>query len=68
MVEEPPCRYDYGILLDYDPFGTISRNLLEYFRTYCCCPIELLRIREPSFQNLVDDTVYNSLLVVLALL
>ena len=24
---------DYGILLDYDPSGTISRNLLEYFQS-----------------------------------
>ena len=31
MGEVPPSRYDYGILLDYDPSGTISRNLLEYF-------------------------------------
>ena len=26
--EAPPSRYDYQILLDYDPFGTTSRNLL----------------------------------------
>ena len=32
MGEAPPFRYDYGILLDYDPSGTISRNLLEYFQ------------------------------------
>ena len=31
--EAPPSRYDYGILLDYDPSGAISRNLLEYFQT-----------------------------------
>ena len=23
---------DYGILLDFDPSGTMSRNLLEYFQ------------------------------------
>ena len=32
MGEAPPSRYDYGIILDYDPSGTISRNLLEYFQ------------------------------------
>ena len=32
MGEAPPSRYDYGILLDYDPSGTISRNLLESFQ------------------------------------
>ena len=32
MDETPPSRYDYGILLDYDPSGIISRNLLEYFQ------------------------------------
>ena len=31
MGEAPPSRYDYGILLDYDSSGTISRNLLEHF-------------------------------------
>ena len=40
MGEAPPSRYDYGILLDYDPFGTISRSLLEYFQN-----ILLLTIR-----------------------
>ena len=30
--EAPPSRYHYGILLDYHPSGTISRNLLEYFQ------------------------------------
>ena len=33
--EAPPSRYDYEILLNYDPSGTISRNLLELFQTYC---------------------------------
>ena len=32
MGEAPPSRYDYEILLDYDPSGTLSRNLLEYFQ------------------------------------
>ena len=32
MGEAPPSRYDYGILLDYDPSGTISRNRLDYFQ------------------------------------
>ena len=32
MEGVPPSRYDYGILPDYDPSGTISRNLLEYFQ------------------------------------
>ena len=32
MGEAPPSRYDYGILLDYDPSGTMSKNLLEYFQ------------------------------------
>ena len=32
MGEAPPSRYDYGIILDYDPSGLISRNLLEYFQ------------------------------------
>ena len=32
MAEAPPSRYDYGILLDYDPSGTISRNRLKYFQ------------------------------------
>ena len=32
MGETPPSRYDYGILLDYDPSGAISRKLLEYFQ------------------------------------
>ena len=30
--EARPSRYDYGILLDYDPSGTVSRNLLEYLQ------------------------------------
>ena len=30
MGEAPPSRYDYRILLDYDPL--ISRSLLEYFQ------------------------------------
>ena len=30
--EVPPSRYDYEILLDYDPSGIISRNRLEYFQ------------------------------------
>ena len=29
--DAPPSRYDYGKLLDYDPSGIISRNLLEHF-------------------------------------
>ena len=32
MGKGPPSRYDYEIFLDYDPFGTISRNLLEFFQ------------------------------------
>ena len=32
MGEASPSRYVYGTLLDYDPSGTISRNLLEYFQ------------------------------------
>ena len=32
MGEASPSRYDYKILLDYDPSGTISRNLLESFQ------------------------------------
>ena len=32
MGEAPPSRYDYEILLDYDPSGTISRNILESFQ------------------------------------
>ena len=32
MGEAPPFRYDYEILLDYDPSGTISMNLLESFQ------------------------------------
>ena len=32
MGEAQPSRYDYEILLDYDPSGTISRNLLESFQ------------------------------------
>ena len=32
LDEAPPSRYDYGILLDYDPSETISRNLLEDFQ------------------------------------
>ena len=32
MGEAPPSRYDYEILLDYDPSGTMSRNLLETFQ------------------------------------
>ena len=31
MGKAPPSRYDYEILLDYDPSGTMSRNLLESF-------------------------------------
>ena len=30
--DAPPSQYDYGKLLDYDPSGTISRNLLEHFQ------------------------------------
>ena len=30
--EAPPSRYDYEILLDYDPSGTICSNLLESFQ------------------------------------
>ena len=63
MGEAPPSQYDYGILLDYDPSGTVSCNLLEYFQN-----ILLLTNRiatDPrTFQNLLDDTIYNSLLVV----
>ena len=29
--EAPSSRYEYEILLDYHPSGTISRNLLESF-------------------------------------
>ena len=29
MGAAPPSRYDYEILLDYDPSGTISRNRLK---------------------------------------
>ena len=32
MGEALPSRFGYGILLDYDPSGTISRNLLEHFQ------------------------------------
>ena len=32
MDEAPPSLYDYEIVLDYDPSGTISRNLLESFQ------------------------------------
>ena len=32
MGEAPLSRYDYEIPLDYDPSGTTSRNLLEYFQ------------------------------------
>ena len=32
MGEAPSSRYDYGILLDHDPSGTLSRNLLECFQ------------------------------------
>ena len=32
MGEASPSRYDYGMLLDYDPSGTLPRNLLEYFQ------------------------------------
>ena len=32
MDEVPPSRYDYEILLDYDPSGTISRNFLGSFQ------------------------------------
>ena len=32
MGEAPPSRYDYGIILDYDPSGTMSKNLLDYFQ------------------------------------
>ena len=32
MGEAPPSRYNYGIFLDYDLSGTISRNRLEYFQ------------------------------------
>ena len=54
-------RLDYGILLDYDPSGTISRNLLEYF-------LNLLLLTNGIATDprtfLLDDTVYNSLLMV----
>ena len=68
MGEALPSRFDYGIFLDCDPSGALSRNLLEYFQDIVLLSIELLRIREPYFQNLLDDTVYNSLLVVWTLL
>ena len=32
MGEAPSFRCVYGILLDYDSSGTVSRNLLESFR------------------------------------
>ena len=33
MGEAPPSWYDYGILLDYDPSGTISRSCPEYHQS-----------------------------------
>ena len=32
MGEASPSRYDYRKRLDYDPSGTIARNLLEYLQ------------------------------------
>ena len=32
MDEAPTSPYDYEMLLDYDPSGTISKNILEYFQ------------------------------------
>ena len=68
----PPSRYDDGILLDYDPSGTISRNLLEYFHnillTNRIATDPRTFLPEPSSQNLLDVTVYNSLLMVWTLL
>ena len=32
MGEVPPSRYDYEILVDYDPSGALHRNLLESFQ------------------------------------
>ena len=46
MGEAPPSRYDYEMLLDYDPSEIFSEHTatdqsMQYF-----------------FQNLLDDTVY----------
>ena len=57
MGEAPPSRYDYEILLDHDPSGTISRHLLESFQNILHATDQLI---QSSFQNLLDDTVYTS--------
>ena len=67
MGEAPPFRYDYGILLDYDPSGTISRNLLEYFQNIMLLTNRIATDPRTSSQNLLDDTVYDSLLMVCGL-
>ena len=54
MGEAPASRYDYEILLDYDPSGTIFRNRLEYFQN-----ILLLTNRNATNPR----TVYNSILM-----
>ena len=53
MGEAPSSRYDYKILLDYDPFGTTSRNLMEFFHN-------ILLLTNRSFQNLLEDSVNTS--------
>ena len=63
MGETPSSQYDYGILLDYDPSGTVPWNLLEYFQNILLLTNGIAT--DPrTFQNLLDDTIYNSLLVV----
>ena len=64
MYEAPPSRYDYRILSDYDHSGTTSRNRLEYSENILLLTNRITTDREPFFQNLLDDTVYNSLLMV----
>ena len=68
MGKAPLSRYDYGIPLDYNPFGTRFRNLLEYFQNILLLTNRTAADPRTFFQNLLDDTVYNSLLVVWTLL
>ena len=56
MGEIPPSRYDYDILLDYDPSETITFWNLS--KTYCYWPIDPIFLPELSIR---DDTVYGGL-------
>ena len=59
MGEAPSSLYDFEILLDYDPSGTIPIGTFwdRSFRNILLLTDKLI---QSSFQNLLGDTVYTS--------